>query len=279
MAEVPEVETIVRDLRAAVVGRRIERAEVLLPEAVRFPSPSEFVALLANRTVLAAERRAKYILLPLDGDLTLAIHFMLWGTLLLGAARRARPPETLVVFELDGNQEIQFLDKLGYARAAVGPTAEVELKLGLDGLGPDALDASFTADVMISRLAKRRGPLKTILLNNKVFSGLGNRDADESLWLAHIHPQRQPNSLSGQELHGLYEAICRMLHEGLELRGTQQDLFGRQGAAKHRRYIFERTGQPCPRCGTRIQHLRIGGRNTHFCPNCQKLEATSQEPE
>lgn len=269
MAEVPEVETIVRDLRLAIIGRVIISTEVVLAESVRFPTPNEFAAMVAGHTVLAAERRAKHILLRLDGDYTLAIHFMLWGTLLLGPANRRRPPETLIVFTLDNGEELRFLDKLGYARAAIGPTTEVELKLGLSELGPDALDPSFTVDVMIGRLAKRRGPLKTILLNNKVFSGLGNRDADESLWLARIHPQRQPASLSVEELHALYDAICRMLHEGLELRGTQQDLFGQQGGAKHRRYIFERTGQPCPRCGTPIEHLRLGGRNTHFCPVCQ----------
>lgn len=269
MAEVPEVEIIVRDLREAVVGRVITRAEVVLPEAVRFPAPDAFATLLAGRTVQAAERRAKNILLPLNGDVLLAIHFMLWGTLLLGPANRRRPPETLVVFGLDGDEEIHFLDTLGYARAAAGPTAEVAEKLGLVTLGPDALDPTFTADVMTARLARRRGPLKTVLLNNKVFSGLGNRDADESMWLARIHPLRQPPTLAPEELGALYEAICQTLREGLELRGTQADLFGRPGRAKHRRNIFERTNQPCPRCGTRIAHLKIGGRNTHFCPTCQ----------
>ncbi|MBC8162012.1 MAG: Fpg/Nei family DNA glycosylase [Roseiflexaceae bacterium] len=269
MAEVPEVEVIVRDLREAVVGRRITAAAVLLPEAVRFPAPDLFAGLLAGRTVQAAERRAKHILLPLDGELLLAIHFMLWGTLLIGPARRSRPPETLIVFGLEGDQEIHFLDKLGYARAAVGPSTEVIERLDLASLGPDALDPAFTPEVMAARLAKRRGPLKTVLLNNKVFSGLGNRDADESMWLARIHPLRQPPTLAPEELAALYEAICQTLHEGLALRGTQSDLFGRPGRAKHRRNVFERTGQPCPRCGTRIAHLRIGGRNTHFCPTCQ----------
>lgn len=270
MAEVPEVETIVRDLRQAVTGRTIAGAEVVNAEAVRFPDPPAFEALLTGRRVLGAERRSKHILLPLDGDLLLAIHFMLWGTLLLGPARRARPPETLIVFGLDGGEEIHFLDKLGYARAAAGTAAEVIERLDLASLGPDALDPSFNAETLAARLAKRRGALKTTLINPRIISGLGNRDADESLWLARIDPRRTPASLTGDEIGRLYEAICRMLNEGLELRGTQADLFGRPGGARHRRYIFERTGQPCPRCGTRIAHLKLGGRNTHYCPNCQQ---------
>src|SRR5687768_8180422 len=101
MAEVPEVEILTRDLRAAVVGRTIEGVTVLLPAAVRFPAPEEFTALQAGRTVLAAQRRAKYILLALSGELTLALHMMLWGTLALAPAGRPRVAETLIVWQLD----------------------------------------------------------------------------------------------------------------------------------------------------------------------------------
>lgn len=118
MAEVPEVETIVRDLREAVVGRPILGADVAQSAAVRFPAPEVFAALPAGRRVLGAERRAKHILMPLDGDLLLEVHFMLWGTLLLGPAGLRREPETMVVFTLDREEELHLLDKLGYARTA-----------------------------------------------------------------------------------------------------------------------------------------------------------------
>lgn len=270
MAEVPEVETIVRDLQAAVVGRTIAHTEVLLPAAVRFPDPDGFVTLLQDRAIEGATRRAKHILMPLDRDFQLAVHFMLWGTLTLTPAAEPRPRETLIVWTLDGGDELRLLDTLGYARAAVGSADEVRAKLDLDALGPEALDPDFDADLLARQLAKRRGPLKTVLLNQKVLAGLGNRDADESLWLAQIDPRRAPSSLSGDEIAALHAAICRMLHEGIALRGTQRDLFGVQGRARHRRYIFERTGRPCPRCSTPVEHLRIGGRNTHFCPHCQR---------
>lgn len=270
MAEVPEVETIVRDLRAAVAGRTLAGAEVLLADAVRFPAPEQFADLLAGRAIAGAERRGKHILLPLSGDLLLEIHFMLWGTLLLAPAGRPRAPETLIVFALDQGEELLLIDKLGYARAALGPPDEVAARLKLDAIGPDALDPLFDAGTLAGRLARRRGALKTTLLNQHVIAGLGNRDADESMWLAGIDPRRAPASLTSDEIARLHDAICKVLEEGLALRGTQRDLFGRMGRAKHRRYVFERTGLPCPRCATPIAHLRIGGRNTHYCPRCQR---------
>jgi len=269
MAEVPEVETIVRDLREAVVGRMINHVEVIEPAAVRFPPPEEFITLLAGQRVADAQRRAKHILLPLSGNLMLGIHFMLWGTLTLTPHHVARPRETLIVFGLDQDEELRLLDTLGYARAAVARPDELAAKLDLQSLGPEVLDPEFSVDVLARQLAKRRSPLKTVLLNQRVLAGLGNRDADESMWTAGIAPQRLPTSLTADELQRLHDAICAVLEEGIALRGTQKDLFGRQGRAKHRRNIFERTGQPCPRCHTPIQHLRISGRNTHFCPQCQ----------
>lgn len=270
MAEVPEVETIVRDLRRVVVGRTIESVEVLTEAAVRFPSPAEFRDLLSGRRIEGAERRAKYILLPLSENLLLAVHFMLWGTLTLTPATAYRPAETLIVLRLDGDEELRLLDTLAYARAAVAAPDELATQLDLHSLGPEALDPDFDVAVLTLQLAKRRGPLKTVLLNQRVLAGLGNRDADESLWVARIDPRRTPASLRADELQRLHEAICAVLEEGLALRGTQRDLFGVQGKAKHRRNVFERTGRPCPRCGAPIEHLRIGNRNTHFCPHCQR---------
>jgi formamidopyrimidine-DNA glycosylase len=111
--------------------------------------------------------------------------------------------------------------------------------------------------------------LKSVLLNQRVLAGLGNRDTDESLWLAQIDPRRSAASLTTDELVRLHAAIGKVLSEGIALRGTQRDLFGRKGQAIHRRYIFEKTREPCPRCETPIAYLRIGGRNTFYCPNCQ----------
>ena len=269
MAEVPEVETLVRDLRQAVVGRRIRETEVLLPSAVRFPGVDQFVASLTERVVLDSNRRAKYILLSLSGDLVLAIHLALWGTVGLVPTGQLRLPETVIIWHLDQNEDLRFIDKLGYARAALGPPEILAEQLDLNSLGPEALDPNFSVDVLARQLSKRRGVLKSVLLNQRVLAGLGNRDADESMWLAGIDPRRSAASLTPDELTKLRAAIINVLTEGIALRGTQRDLFGVKGQAIHRRNIFEKSGEPCPRCGTRIAFLRLGGRNSFYCPNCQ----------
>lgn len=275
MAEVPEVEIIVRDLRRAVVGRRFVDARVLVPAAVRFSAPEDFIDALRGRRVLAADRRAKFMLLTLEDGQTLALHFMLWGELALRPVGSERPESTLVVLTLEGGEELQFSDTLGYARVALGPTEELAEKLKLEELGPDALAEDFTPEVLARRLRRRKSPLKTVLLNQRVLAGLGNRDADESMWVAGIDPRRLASSLTLEEFTRLHGAIRHVLNEGLSLRGTQRDLFGVQGQARHRRNVFGRTGEPCPRCTTPVSHLRLGGRNTHWCERCQPEEGSA----
>lgn len=269
MAEVPEVETLVRDLREAVGGRTILSADVLQAAAVRFPTAEEFANQLAGRVFRESRRRAKFILLPLSGDLLLAVHLALWGTLVLVPAGQSLLPETLIVLRLDREEDLRLVDKLGYARAAVGPPDVLAERLDLGSLGPEALDPDFSVEVLARQLTKRRGVLKSVLLNQRVLAGLGNRDADESLWLAGIDPRRPAASLTLEETASLHAAIVKQLTEGVALRGTQRDLFGRKGESIHRRYVFERTREPCPRCGTPVKYMKIGGRNTHYCPSCQ----------
>jgi formamidopyrimidine-DNA glycosylase len=179
MAEVPEVENYVRELCAAVVGRRLLGAEVQQPAAVRFPEVPEISNQLAGREVQDANRRAKFILISLSGDLVLAAHLMMWGRLLLTRANQERTPETMVVFHLDRDEDLCLMDRLGYAQAAVGPA---------ESLGPEALDPAFDVETLARRLSGRRGSLKAVLLNQRVLAGLGNRDAEESLWLARLDP-------------------------------------------------------------------------------------------
>lgn len=269
MAEVPEVETLVRDMRESLVGRTLVDTEVVHPPVVRFPGVAEFESLLTNRIFLDSRRRAKYMLLSLSDNLVLGIHLALWGTVALVPVSLPRLPETLVVWHLDQSEDLRLVDKLGYARTAVGTPEVLAEKLDLHSLGPEALDPGFSVEVLARQISGRRGVLKSVLLNQRILAGLGNRDTDESLWMAAIDPRRSAASLTADELTRLQAAIVAVLSEGITLRGTQRDLFGRKGQAVHRRNIFERTREPCPRCGTPIAFLKIGGRNTYYCPVCQ----------
>jgi formamidopyrimidine-DNA glycosylase len=278
MAEMPEVEILVQDLREAVVGKAFAGAQVVLPEAVRFPAPAEFEHLLAGQRVAAAERRAKHILLTLDAtglaggmheNLVLAMHCMLQGTLRLAEPGAPYGPELLVRYELEDGAELRFMDRLGYARAALGTAALVAEQLKLEALGPEIIAPEFSVATLAARLARRRGPLKGALLNQQVVAGLGNRDTDESLWAAALSPMRPAASLDQAETIRLHAAMRAVVHEGIALRGTMTDLWGRRGAAPHGRHVYGRAGLACSRCGTTIAMLRLGDRATFYCPGCQ----------
>lgn len=269
MAEVPEVETLVRDIRAALAGRRIVAAEVFVPDVVRFAAPDDFTRAIAGACICGATRRAKWALIALTGERTLAIHFMLFGYLRLEASETPREEHCCLALHLDHGEDLRLLDRLGYARVALLPNAELEIRLGLDTLGPEVLDKTFTAEVLARRLVRKRMPIKPALLDQHVVAGMGNRDADESLWRAKIDPRRIVSTLTAEEIGKLAQAMCDVLIESIERRGTMRDLWGRPGTQYEHRQIFERVGVPCPRCGTPIARIRQNNRNTFLCPQCQ----------
>jgi formamidopyrimidine-DNA glycosylase len=270
MAELPEVETTVRDLRASVLGRTIVSAEVVQPEVVRFLTPQEFATEIAGARIEAVDRRAKWILVRLSGERTLAIHFMLFGRLRLEPSDAKRETNLMLALRLDDASELRLIDRLGYARVALLPFDDLDERLGLDELGPEVLDESFTPETLEIRLAKKRIPVKPALLDQHVVAGMGNRDADESLWRAGINPERPAKQLSHEETERLASAMRGVLQDGISRRGTMPDLWGKRGTQMSHRQIFEREGEPCPRCGTPIQKTRLGNRQTFYCPVCQR---------
>jgi len=269
--ELPEVETIRQDLLPRVVGRTITHIW-LSPEAprlVRRPSSQEFVQGLRGRRIEDISRRGKYLLLPLSDGRTWIVHLRMTGSLLHHRQEEPIDPYTRARFGLDDGWELRFRDlrKLGEMWLVEEPQEVV------GKLGPEPLAEDFTPDVLASRLAGRRTSIKALLLDQRALAGLGNIYADEALFFAGIHPLRPAGSLSQEEVLRLYEAIGLVLVQALGDRGTSfrfyVDALGRKG--EHQLYIqaFRRTGQPCYRCGSPIQRIKVGGRGTHFCPRCQ----------
>ncbi|NJN14990.1 MAG: formamidopyrimidine-DNA glycosylase, partial [Oscillochloris sp.] len=243
MAELPEVEILAADMRELVVGRRILGAAVWQPAAVRFPAPELFVEQLIERRILGAQRRAKYLLCPLEGDQLLTFHMMLHGTLDLVPADTAPDPITMLTLALEGAEDLQLRDRKGFARVALGEPVDLTKRLKIDTLGPELLDPAFTPAALQAILARRRGVLKPILVNQQIVAGLGNRDVDESLWEAQINPHRAANSLEPAEIERLLAQARDVLHEGLALRGTMTDLRGVRGKARQRRKIYGHDGE------------------------------------
>ena len=273
MPELPDVEAIRRYLVAeALVGRVVTDVELLWPRAVRLPSPTEFEAQLKGRCIREMDRRAKYLVLSLDGrpGRTLLIHLGMSGSLRLRPLRQGpRPEYTRNVLALDGGVELCFVDPRKFGGMwLVRDEAEV-----LDGLGPEPLEPTFTAEVLAGQFARRKAPVKALLLDQGLVAGIGNIYADEALFLAGIHPLKSGRNLSQKETAGLHAAIVTSLTAAIEplvtyYAGGGQPIYAQQ--EPERLSMPRSEGAPCTRCGTAIERVVVRGRSSYVCPSCQQ---------
>lgn len=274
MPELPEVETVVRDLRAAgVVGRRIARVFVGWPGSVSGFSVSAFRNRLTGRTVQRIDRRGKYIVAELSGGWTLLVHLRMTGQFRLAAAGALRDRHEHVALTLDDGRELRYRDTRKFGRWYV--VRDAAERLG--ALGPEPLDPFFSADALRRAIHGRKAILKPLLLDQRVIAGLGNIYVDEALWESMLHPMRSTATLREEEIRRLHRAIRTVLRRGIQARGTTlgygktnfRGLGDRAGRNQRGLQVFRRTGQPCRRCGMPIERLIVGQRSTHVCPRCQ----------
>ena len=274
MPELPEVETIRRDLEPCIVGCAITAVRIT-PDAVPLidgASPADFARRLKGRRIEALSRRGKYLILHLSGGLHLIVHLRMTGALLCRDGRAPADRYLRAVLALDDGTELRFADlrKLGRLRLAADPNEVV------GRLGPEPLDAAFTAAALRQAIGMRRAPIKAVLLDQRALAGLGNIYADEALFAARIHPLRRADTLSEAENRRLHRSIRRVLRNALDNRGASfrdyVDGGGREGRHQFHVKVFRRTGRPCYVCGAEIGRIKLGGRSTHFCPRCQPQE-------
>lgn len=273
MPELPEVETVVRDLRAAgLAGKRIVRARVFWPKTIAAPAPARFARQIRGLTIQGLARRGKFVVLELSRDFTLLIHLRMSGHLVI--LRSGEPPRRhdRAVFKLDDGRELRFEDPRKFGRIwLVRDPAQV-----LGELGPEPLlisTAAFTAS-----LAARSRRLKPLLLDQTFLAGVGNIYADEALWAARLHPRRRADSLTAAQAAELLRAIRAVLRRGIRNLGTTLGgggthfvlPRGERGRNQEQLNAYGQTGTPCPRCGTPIQRILVGQRATHLCPTCQR---------
>ncbi len=283
MPELPEVENIALGLRQTAVGKRIERVWVGIPLIIRGPYRRRwrvFVTELTGRRIERVTRRAKRLILTAEGGLALVFQLGMTGRFLLpnpeeGIAA-ATPTHTRLILSFQDGTELLFVDTRRFGRVWClrdldpdAPDAVMEAA-GLTPLGPEALDLSpktFAAFLQTDR------PIKALLLDQSRIAGLGNIYADESLWAARIHPARLASSLTADEAMVLRREIKKVLRRAIRAGGTTfsdfRNAYGEMGRFRHRLKVYGRRGEPCPRCGTPIQRLRLAGRGTHICPHCQ----------
>ncbi len=268
MPELPEVETLVRRLRAPLVGRTVTKATVLWPRSIARPAPREFARLLRGCQVQAIDRRAKYLVLTLAVARPAPVHFLLIhlkmsGKLSVMDQTAPGKKHDRVVFDLDNGRQLRFNDvrKFGRMWLVIDPK-EVTGKHG-----PEPLDQLFTLKQFRKMLAGRSGVVKPLLLNQQFLAGVGNIYADEALWYAKIHPRRKVDSLSTAEVAALYRSIRRVLQRAIADEGTDAGDGVIEGDYRPR--VYGRENKPCYRCHQPIQRVVVAQRGTHFCPKCQ----------
>lgn len=268
MPELPEVETIVRNLRPALLGRRIQSAGLLWSRTLAEPLPEQFIARIAGQAFQALSRRGKFIVFSLSQD-SLLIHLRMSGDLLIEARETPPAKHHRLLLDLDDGQRLAFNDTRKFGR--VWLLADPQRVLG--GLGPEPLDNSVSAQDFYRRLHARRRQLKPLLLDQGFIAGLGNIYVDEALHLACLHPQTTADCLDEAQAARLWWAIRHVLQDGIRRNGASIDWVYRGGDFQNYFRVYQRTGQPCPVCGTPVQRILVGQRGTHLCPVCQPAQS------
>jgi formamidopyrimidine-DNA glycosylase len=279
--ELPEVETVVRDLRPQLSGRRITSVQLTRDPAirgrlVRYPSARQFVQRLTGRTIRTVERRGKYIVMPLDQDgERLVVHLGMTGHLRVWEPEEAPVKHTHVRVRLDTGLELRYDDQRQFGRLLLGKQEELVAARAFPArLGPEPIHGDLTEAEFERLIRARRRPVKSALLDQSFLAGVGNIYADEACFRAGIRPSRWTHRLTVRERRALYSSIQEVLENSIAARGSSiinyVDAFGLRGSNQEKLLVYGRAGEPCLRCGTPLQGTRLAGRGTVYCRKCQR---------
>jgi formamidopyrimidine-DNA glycosylase len=295
MPELPEVETVARDLQRWIAGATIAGATVHWERTIRHPQPAErFAAEIAGATIRRVTRRAKTVLLHLQDGRVMTVALRMTGALIVAEPGTPDDPYTRVVFQLTDGRELRYRDVRKFGRIGLWPGGGLRsvgagrgarsrrvaegrgtYRIGevFSGHGPEPLQRGFSSARLAERLSRRSARLKTLLLDQSFIAGVGNIYADEALWRARLHPLRTADRLSAGEIRRLHRSLRQVLRQGIVNRGASFSDYvgadGEPGANAERLAVYRRTDEPCFRCGRPIRRMVVGQRSTHFCPHCQ----------
>lgn len=273
MPELPEVETIRRSLEPHLVGQEITAVQVFRPRQLKNVTPAELNRRLVGRRIAELGRRGKYLLVNLEGGEVLVVHLRMTGRLLFYPQGAAVTPYTRLLMALTPPAQLHLHDVRSFAMVFLTTSEALPSLPDLVSLGPEPLGPAFTPQGLGKALAKHRGPIKNVLLAQRVVAGLGNIYADEALFRAGISPLRPANTLTAEEVARLFTGIRAVLQEAIAAGGTSiRDYVNGQGAPgafQRQLAVYGRKGEPCRRCGTLLMGERLAGRSTVFCPKCQ----------
>ena len=281
MPELPEVETVVRDLRPQLAGRRIEsvhlaRDPLILGRLIRYPRPRQFASRIRGRTIRAVERRGKYIVMPLDNNgQRLVVHLGMTGHLRVWEPGEAPVKHTHFRALLDSGLELRYDDPRQFGRLLLGTQEELVAARAFPArLGPEPIRGDLTEAEFERLIRARRRSVKSALLDQTFLAGVGNIYADEACFRAGIRPSRWTHRLTVRERRALYSSIQEVLEKSIAARGSSiidyVDAFGVRGSNQEQLLVYGRAGEACLRCGTPLQATRLAGRGTVYCRKCQR---------
>ncbi len=275
MPELPEVEVVRRGLEAHVVGRTIARVDVLHPRPVRrhLAGAEDFAALTTGRVVLGANRRGKYLWLPLDSGDAILAHLGMSGQMLVQPATAPAERHLRVRFDLGDGLELRFVDQRMFGGLSVSPGG-ADLPPEIAHIARDPMDPLFDEDAFVAAVRRRSSGIKRILLDQTVVSGVGNIYADEALWRARIHGDRTGAKLRRSDVQRLLADVRAVMAAALDEGGTSFDALyvnvnGESGYFDRSLHAYGQEGHPCDRCGTAIVRVSFMNRSSYFCPTCQ----------
>ncbi|MDD2597870.1 MAG: bifunctional DNA-formamidopyrimidine glycosylase/DNA-(apurinic or apyrimidinic site) lyase [Kiritimatiellae bacterium] len=274
MPELPEVETVVRDLnQSGICGCRIKAVTIKWPRTIDGSTPEAFTEAVRGKTIKLVQRRGKYIIIHLCNENRIYIHLRMTGKLQMHPKEFQAGKHDHVVFTLNSGRQLVFNDTRKFGRI----TMSAEVPPNVAALGPEPLEREFTKAWLQAALSGKSRAIKPLLLDQSFIAGLGNIYVDEALWQARIHPERNSRTITHAEADGLHRAIRTVLKRGIKNSGTTlgngesnfYSVAGHRGRNADQLKVFRRDGEPCPACGTTIQRLVVGQRGTHICPQCQ----------
>ena len=264
MPELPEVETIARRLKPELLGKTILGANLRWPRTLASPSPREFRKRIKGQTIRHVTRRAKYFILQLS-SFSLLVHLRMSGDLFIRKSDIKSGKHDRLILRLSDGSSLVFNDTRKFGR--VWLTADPEKVLSK--LGPEPLSRGFTSGWFYTALHNKHRQLKPLLLDQTFLAGLGNIYTDEALHIAKLHPLAASDSVTVEQAQALQAAVRKVLKEGIRRNGASIDWVYRGGEFQNHFRVYDRSGQPCPVCGTKIERIIVGQRSTHYCPSCQ----------
>lgn len=269
MPELPEVEFAARLLRRWMVGRRVLSVEAEPSRIFRGGDREDFLRLLPGTSLEWVERRGKFLLLGFSKNVGILNHLGMTGKWVRAARAEELPSHTRARFDLEDGA-VGYRDPRLFGRLTVHPADSLFSQPAIRKLGPDPLVDGLDPDGFHARLCRSRRPVKVAIMEQSILAGIGNIQATDALFLAGIHPARPACALSREEVGRLVEAILESIQRTLEVQGEGESIsYVEEAQSQNPFLIYGRAGTPCPRCGTEIQKIELGGRTSAFCPRCQ----------